>query len=106
MGAVYVLLQSDRRITGTNKGYPVGVVSDQSVANDFYQTDSEHRDWLLFNLDEVPEHTGIPGTPTTTPPVDANYVRMQKEVDEAHRRTLETSKKVDELVNKLKRKRF
>ena len=106
---VYVLFQSEQPITGTNKGSPVGVVSDPALANSFYYGDTEHRDFIMFNLDEIPQHTGIPGTPPSEPEkstVDSpDYSNIQRSIDEATRKALETNQQMDTLLNKLKKRK-
>ncbi len=54
MPTVYVIMERENKHTEVWR--PVGVVSSETVANSFYVKDSEHRDWVSFNLDELPDN--------------------------------------------------
>ena len=106
MSVKWVVIESDRPITGSNPGNPVGIVSTEEKANAFYQKDPEHRDYIPFNEDELPELTGEAGSPLpASPPPPVDYSKLQKEVQEACRRTEETNQRMQQVLDRLNKKR-
>lgn len=101
---VYVLLIRDRDLTNSNEMVPIGVVTDESLANKFYGEEKrkDERNIVMFVLNEVPMLTGQPGTheiPEPKPPlIDSD---TQKRLDDADRRVLEAEKQVEVANRKL-----
>jgi hypothetical protein len=96
---VYVLFESDRLITEKNPGNPIGVVSSEHTASLFYQRDSKRRNFFQFNLDELPEETGIPGN-LTPPPLPS-----VEEVDATRKRVEDRTQEMQRFLEEMKMKR-
>lgn len=73
MPVVYVIAEIEKGVER-----PVGVVTDEAVANQFYQKDPENRDYVPFNLDEIPMLSGIKPNEIPEHPL-AETVREQQE---------------------------
>lgn len=94
---VYVLFESDRPINDKNPGNPIGVVSSEEKTKLFYGQDSKHRNYFIFNLDEVPEQTGVPGNPIPPPAPAA--------MDDTRKRVEETTQKMQRLLEEMRTKK-
>lgn len=116
MSVVYVLFEYDPSVTGPKKEHPIGVVTSEEVAEDYYQKDPKNRDWIPFNLDEVPEQTGVPGSlipekekpessveVPATPSVD--YGRLRSELEQTQQRVDRTNLKTQQMLEKLQRRK-
>jgi hypothetical protein len=104
---VYILLRGDPKKSSLSEDgeKPVGVVSDQKVADRFFaeQTETDPRDWVMFMLDEVAEITGEPGTheiPEPQPPAPIDRA-TQRLLDEANRRVVEANRMMEEANQKV-----
>lgn len=106
MSVVYVLFEYDPSVTGPKKEHPVGVVSSEEVAEAFYQHDPKNRDWIPFNLDEVPEQTGVPGSLIPEKPKPAvDYGQLRSEVEQTKKQVIETNRRMQELTQRLRKRK-
>jgi len=104
-GVVYVIFESDRPIfPGKNDGNPIGVVSYEKTANAFYQQKPEYRNYIPFNLDELPELSGTPGNPLP-PSSEPDYGKLRSQVEQTQRQVDETNQRAQRLMEKLQRRK-
>jgi hypothetical protein len=94
---VYVLLE----LQETGLWRPVAVTQDEDIAENFYQHDTKDRDWIPFQLDEVPMLTGVP--PKQVQP-NAPHP-MQKKIEETTKLMETTNNNLQEMMEKLKNRR-
>jgi len=94
-----VLFEYDSSVTGPKKEHPVAVVSNEAVAEQFYQHDPKNRDWIPFNLDEVPEQTGVPGNPIPPAPPSMD------EIEATRKRVEETTQSMQQFLEQMKNRR-
>jgi hypothetical protein len=99
---VYVLMDYDKFMAGPCKEFPVAVVTNETLANDFYQHDPKNRNAIPFNLDEAPEHTGVP---STVMPKDKTIEKPQKPTVDPQtlQRVQDTSSRVDSLRKRVQK---
>ena len=106
MSVVYVVIESDKPITAANKGDVIGVVTTEEQANTFYQGDPERRDYIPFNLDELPELTGTPGqplpAPAAQPAASDDYAKL---LEQTRNRVNETAQRMQRLTDKMNQRK-
>jgi hypothetical protein len=97
--SVYVLMESEKPIVpGANEGTPVAVVTSEQQANLFIGKDAKHRNWFMFNLDELPDNV----QPVPEPlPLD----EQQKKIDETRQSVEKTTQDVQQFLQGLKSKK-
>jgi hypothetical protein len=93
---VYVLMDMEE-----GREFPVGVVTDEALANRFYQGDTDNRDVIKFVLDEMPGFTGVPPAPE---PQTGEHP-MSKAVADATKQIRENTKKMQDALIALRNKK-
>jgi hypothetical protein len=74
---------------------PVGVVTSIEVAEQFYQEDPHHRDYIPLKLDMVPGISGKPLPPTIRHPAEEQAAKATMQMQETNRLLQEFLKRMN-----------
>ena len=99
--SVFVLMESEKPIVpGVSEGMPVAVVTSEQQANLFIGNDAKHRNWFLFNLDELPENVQPMPEPL---PDDEQKLKLDNTRQNVERTTQDVQQLLRDLKNKKRR---